>query len=334
MEWRKSMIAPALISMAAIVQLDSFYISICGVLVPFFVLTWNYILPLFWVQSIFGHLGITKASLANSTVKSVCESANQSIEDSNIPKLYPPSLSFRPRLVVFDKDGTLIDFHKQWGTFTKLLVERILLKSSLLPNPQGVRKDIFTSFGFNEETDLVVPGAALTYCPMSKLRSMAFGALVSNGISELLAEEILVDSWRSPDPRATSFPLTNLPKLFQSLKAQGTMIAVNTTDDREPTLATLEYLKAISFVDHITCGDDKISPKPAPDSCLACCHQLGVPPSDSIMVGDTLADIRMGKAAGFGLCLAVGGGSTPANILATEADIVIPSIDTIHEMLD
>ena len=45
-------------------------------------------------------------------------------------------------------------------------------------------------------------------------------------------------------------------------------------------------------------GDSVARPKPAPDLALAAVERLGVQPAEAVVVGDTIADMRMGRDAG------------------------------------
>ncbi len=45
-------------------------------------------------------------------------------------------------------------------------------------------------------------------------------------------------------------------------------------------------------------GDSVVRPKPAPDLALFAMRRLGVSPAESVVIGDSAADLAMGKAAG------------------------------------
>ena len=66
----------------------------------------------------------------------------------------------------------------------------------------------------------------------------------------------------------------------------------------------------------VVCGDDSFSqPKPSPHNANYICQQLGVKPSETIMVGDTPADTLMGQQANLGLTVGVLTGRTRLNSL-------------------
>jgi phosphoglycolate phosphatase len=49
------------------------------------------------------------------------------------------------------------------------------------------------------------------------------------------------------------------------------------------------------------------------------------------MIGDTLADVRMGRAAGAGLVIGVRSGVGAPAALGAEADLVLPSVAALLE---
>ena len=75
-------------------------------------------------------------------------------------------------------------------------------------------------------------------------------------------------------------------------------MAVATSDDRAPTEATLAGLDLAALVDAIVCADDGLPIKPAPDAFLHVCGLLGVAPERTAMVGDSVMDLQMARAAG------------------------------------
>lgn len=63
--------------------------------------------------------------------------------------------------------------------------------------------------------------------------------------------------------------------------------------------------------------------KPAPDPLLAVADRLGRPPGHGVMVGDSVADIRAGRAAGMRTVAALYGYRPPEELRAAEPDATI-----------
>jgi phosphoglycolate phosphatase len=226
-------------------------------------------------------------------------------------------------LVVFDKDGTLIDFERMWSGWSAGLVHNIAEATD--PSLLG---PLSRALGL-DAAERIVPGSALAATPMGHLRALAIETLLGAGLSPDAAEAAVAASWDPPDPVALAHPLTDLRALFRGLHARGIRVAVATSDDRAPTEATLAGLGVADLIDAIVCADDGLPVKPAPDALLHLCRLLGVQPGAAAMIGDSASDGAMGRAAGAGLVIGVLSGVGSQAELAPHTDAIIPSIDAL-----
>jgi phosphoglycolate phosphatase len=188
-----------------------------------------------------------------------------------------------------------------------------------------IRVPLFAMFGYDPVARRARPGGGLISTPMARLREMTADVLVAAGIEPTAAERALADTWHAPDPVTLVHPLADLTALFEGLRASGRRVAVATSDDRDPTLRTLAALRLDPLVDAVVCADDGVPNKPAPDPVLHVCRELGVAPGRSAVVGDSPADLAMGRAAGAGLVIGVRTGVGEGEHLAA-ADVVIDSV--------
>jgi phosphoglycolate phosphatase-like HAD superfamily hydrolase len=226
-------------------------------------------------------------------------------------------------LVVFDKDGTLIDFHAMWGGWTLELGRRL---DGATRRP--VSGDVFAAIGFDPSVSggRVLAGAPLAVATMAEIREVV-AAVVRRWCPSVAAARRAVDAvWFEPDPVAMAVPLGDLGSLFGALRASGRSIAVATTDDRGPTEATLRGLGVRDHVSALGCGDDGVGVKPDPSMLLALCATVAIPPERTAIVGDTPADLAMGRAAGAGRVIGVLSGVGTRDELAPLADALLGSI--------
>jgi phosphoglycolate phosphatase-like HAD superfamily hydrolase len=224
-------------------------------------------------------------------------------------------------LVVFDKDGTLLDFHAMWGGWATELGRRL---EGATRRP--VSGDVFATIGYDPVSGRARPGSPLAIDTMSEIREV-IAAVVRRWCPNVAAARRAVEAaWFIPDPVATAQPTADLTTLFAALRAGGRRIAVATTDDRAPTEAALRALGVREQVAALACGDDGIGVKPDPAMLLAICEALQVPPTRTAVVGDTAADLAMARAAGAGLVVGVLSGVDGRDRLAELADIVLDSI--------
>lgn len=227
-------------------------------------------------------------------------------------------------LVIFDKDGTLIDFHAMWSGWADDLARRL---ESVTGEP--IREPLFRALGFDAASGRTLAHAPLAVMPMARLRDLTVAVLRAAGRSAADAGDAVGRSWQAPDPVALAHPLADLPLLFATLREGCRRIAVATSDDRAPTEATLAGLGVAELVDAVVCADDGLPVKPAPDMVLHVCRTLGVPPARAAMIGDAPADLVMGRAAGVGLRIGVLSGVGSRRDLEPLADAILPSIASL-----
>jgi phosphoglycolate phosphatase-like HAD superfamily hydrolase len=224
-------------------------------------------------------------------------------------------------LVVFDKDGTLLDFHSMWGGWAIELGTRL---DGATRRP--VASDVFATIGFDPTSGRVRSGAPLAVATMGEIREVVAAVIRRWCPSVAAARQAVETAWFIPDPETSAIPLADLPRLFGALRDRGRSIAVATTDDRSPTDASLRALQVRELVSALACGDDGIGVKPDPRMLLGLCETVGVSPDRTAVIGDTLADLRMARGAGAGRAIGVLSGIDDADALGPVADLILRSI--------
>lgn len=227
-------------------------------------------------------------------------------------------------LVIFDKDGTLIDFATMWAGWATGLADR--LEPALAANVPDARARLYAAIGFDAARGQAIAGGPLAAMTMADLRRFTTDVLLAAGCPRPDAEAALAAAWRTPDPVALARPLADLPGLFGRLCRRGLRVAVATSDDREPTERTLAALGVDGLVDALACADDGLPTKPDAAMILHLCGALAIDPRRSAMVGDAPADLAMGLAAGSGLRVGVLSGVGSRGDLEPLADAIIPSV--------
>ena len=228
-------------------------------------------------------------------------------------------------LVVFDKDGTIIEFGSMWSGWAISLADTLTAATG-----RPIAGPLYAMLGVDPGTGAVTPGGGLAATPMARLRDRTREVLLKCGLGEAEAELALGSAWHAPDPVALARPLTDLGALFDRLRAGGCRIAVATTDDRDPTERTLAGLGVTGRIDATVCADDGIAVKPAPDMVLHLCATLAIAPARTAVVGDTAADLRMARAAGAGLVVGVLTGVGGRADLEPLADALIASVEELQ----
>ena len=234
--------------------------------------------------------------------------------------------NFDAQAVIFDKDGTLIDFDFMWGTWTLQLAERLQSVTN-----QDAREALCASYGYDIARRKILPDGKLTCTPMWRLREMMIEVSQSLGLSHVQAQYAVEEAWFVPDPVTLAKPFTNVHKLFTNIQRRGIKIAIATTDDRGPTEAMLRAFGVIELVDTMVCADDGVQAKPAPDMVTTVCARINVDPRKVVVVGDTVADMQMARSANAGFVIGVLSGVGLLQHLTPLADILLDTVDTLQE---
>lgn len=246
--------------------------------------------------------------------------------------------AFDADLVIFDKDGTLIDFAELWAHYTTSIVEALVkeavgISAAATKNESQLRADLYAILGYDPTARRFDTQSPVLTAPLPTIYTLAAGVLYRHGWGWLDAE-LQVDRTFTP---IMNEPLTHemirstaaLPMLFGALGEAGVQIAVITSDDRTPTQTALRWLEVLDHVAFVACADDPYPFKPSPEAIWAACQELGVNLARTVMVGDSTTDMLMGERAGVGLRVAVLTGLMDATILTPHAHVVLDSIGDI-----
>lgn len=116
-------------------------------------------------------------------------------------------------------------------------------------------------------------------------------------------------------------PFPNVIPTILQLHDLGHSIAIASSRSRESLLAYVEQMRLQQAISVIVAADDVSRVKPDPEMALKALAQIGGEPQDSIVVGDMIFDIQMGKSAHMKTCAVTYGNGTPDQLAS--ADYVI-----------
>ena len=236
-----------------------------------------------------------------------------------------------PKLVVFDKDGTLIDFHRMWHPWFDSFMCSIGRQVTLSAE---VQRELGETLGYDPDTDVWDPRGPLTVASTVELDTLVAGQLYRHygltweravGIVRAAAEE----AYRVLEREDLVEPIGDVKGFLRKLRGAGVVLGLATTDTRVPTERTLDSLGLTGLFSAVVCADDGISLKPAPDMALTICERVQISPGEALMVGDTVADLSMARQAGFGWVIGVTSGAMGRDDLLAHADWVVADIHQI-----
>ncbi len=96
----------------------------------------------------------------------------------------------------------------------------------------------------------------------------------------------------------------------------------------------LDYLGIAKYFTHIVTAMDTTKPKPSPEALIRCIEALDLEMCDCIIAGDSVNDVRAGKAAGA-RTVAVLSGLYKRDELARECpDLILPDVTLLPEFIE
>ena len=225
--------------------------------------------------------------------------------------------------ILFDKDGTLLDYHRTWTP--------INLKAALYAadGRQDLAQALLVAGGWEEASGRVRAGSVLAAGHTTELaelwRRHGSGlpqAELVTGIDRMFAAGM-----------AEAVPVTDLPSLFGALSPRGLALGIASSDSAAAVTAFVEQFELHEFLDFEAGYDSGHGVKPGPGMLQAFCRVVGHAPSKAAVVGDNLHDMAMAENGGAGLRIAVLTGTGTHAQLEPESDFCIDSIDGFDTFL-
>ena len=232
-----------------------------------------------------------------------------------------------PTGILFDKDGTLLDFNRTWlapyrraaaclqAKFgARADANMLLARGGFIAKTQTWRADSVLASGSNDE--IIACWAETIGIPLDKQTR-----------DDIMQCFTLRKSDYAP-------VLDDLPGFFTELKTTyGCRIGVATMDAEVNAMTMLRAFGATASVDFVCGADSGFGVKPAPGMALAFCRACNLQPGQIAVVGDSPVDMRMARAAGA-RAIGVLTGAHAAAALTPLADKVIADIGQLPAVLD
>ena len=117
------------------------------------------------------------------------------------------------------------------------------------------------------------------------------------------------------------------------LKTTGVRIGCVTNKASQFTLPILKDLGISDYFETVLCGDQVERKKPDPQPLLMSAEKLGVDPKASLMLGDSMSDVKAARAAGFDIICMSYGYNHGEDIRDYNPDAVVDSMAEIKDIV-
>jgi phosphoglycolate phosphatase len=231
--------------------------------------------------------------------------------------------------ILFDKDGTLVDFHATWGPAYRAGA------MAFAGGESDVADRLLVAGGWDMETGRIAEGSILAAGTNAEIAD-AWLATLPEGRHPDIGDadpENFIEAVFNAETAKSAQPVTDLAALFSRLQDRGLVLGLATNDSHDGALATLRPFGIVERLTFVAGYDSGHGGKPEPGMVEGFCAQTGLSPGAVMVVGDNLHDMEMGRRAGAGCLVGVLTGSRSPETLSTAADWVIDGIAELEDLL-
>lgn len=226
------------------------------------------------------------------------------------------------RAILFDKDGTLLNFEATWAP----LLKRVALEAAGGDELQAAR--LLDAGGYDHATSRFRSGSVIAAGTSRDVVRLwyprLFGAAYEAKVEKM-------DRLFAAHGSTASVAIDGAAAALDLLAARRFVMGVATNDATAAAVASLTATGLIRNLPYVF--GYEVGAKPGPDMVHAFCAAARLQPADVIVVGDNAHDITMAKVAGAGLAIGVTSGNSAESDLVTIADVVLGSIRDLPRYL-
>ena len=226
--------------------------------------------------------------------------------------------------VLFDKDGTLVDFDLTWGRAGHAVMLDLSRGDAAAVTRLAAAMHYDVANRRFAATSPLIAGAPDTYV---HLWAEALGRV---------GDPAMLDELNSAFTEATLrslAPIGDPDAVLRALKARGLALGLATNDGEASARRQMAALGLDGHMDFIAGYDTGHGGKPHPGMVLAFARAVGVAPGRIAMVGDSPLDLVAARAAGA-VAVAVLSGPAARSELEYLADHVLDGIEGLPALVD
>ncbi len=228
--------------------------------------------------------------------------------------------------ILFDKDGTLLDFYATWMPAYRRAAE-VVSRDAGRPE---LADRLLAIGGYDHQTGRCAPGlplAAGTNVDIARLWAQECGL---DDAAQLVA---CIENIFAREAAARAVPVGDIASLFTRLTARGLRLGIATMDSESLARDAVSLLAIDNYMSFVCGYDSGFGEKPGPGMVAEFCDRLSLHPTEVMVVGDTLHDVHMGRAAGAGLVVGVLSGTGTRALLESHCDHILENVLTLESVI-
>jgi len=240
-----------------------------------------------------------------------------------------------PEIILFDKDGTLIDIHHYWASMIRIrsewIVERWFAESS---ESHRIAITLQEAMGVDTNSGRMKPDGPVGIKPRPFIVEVAMSVVEDNGqkinVDQMEALFAEVDQLTSNDMLPLLKVLPGVEEFLESIQHCGIKAIVVSTDITSRARKAMQTLKLDHYFSEIIGGDLVENTKPAPDLAELALRSGQCNAEAAVVLGDHPVDIGMGINAGVEVNIGVLTGLSDQQVLIKHDCLIASNLESIE----
>ena len=221
-----------------------------------------------------------------------------------------------------DLDGTLVDSIEAYAE----AVKQGLASIGITKFDKRIVKAIAKNFEMNRPLEPLLQPIIQKIMPQ-KVSAMGMPPLTSNFVENYLKTYYAVTATKCK-------PLKNVHRTLQTLSKRLPLVLITMRFiSKEQAVSELKCLGFCSFFQEVVTARDIEKPKPHPDSLVKSARKLNVSLERCAIVGDSIVDVKAGKAADAKTVAVLTGLYTQEELEKEKPDLILKSINQLPKFL-
>ena len=228
------------------------------------------------------------------------------------------------RGILFDKDGTLLDYAATWMPANRAAAHAVAR------GDRELAERLLRVGGYDREMDRMAGNST-----MAAGNTLEIAALWREHAPEWDLAQLteLLDTIFVEQGQTCAVPVPGLAPVLGRLADRGLKLGIATSDSQAGIEATMGAFGVLQHFEFLAGYDSGHGAKPEPGMVYGFCAACGLDAGEVAVVGDNLHDLAMGRAANAGLVVGVLTGTGEREVLSLLADHVLDSIAGLEGLL-
>jgi len=214
--------------------------------------------------------------------------------------ILPNSKIENVEMVIFDKDGTLIDVHYYWCSMIGFRSE-FIVNSLHVKNKQSIYDELSSNMGIDLESKKMKPEGPVGIKPRTFIIDVVFEIIkkYDKSYKKVKVEEIFskVDEYSKTKFNEIIKVLPDVIRVLKELKDANIKISVATTDLTKRAVLAIKALELEKYFDEIVGADLVKNAKPSPELVEYILKKNKLLKDNVVIIGDSMSDLSMAENA-------------------------------------